>query len=120
MIFRRKKGAIGIYQALHPLVSYSKFLAEADVRAGDVEVAQAVQSTLQRYEELQDIIAILGMDELSYEDKLITSRARKIRNFLSQSFFVGESFTGMKGQFVPIKDTVRSFKAILDGEVDHI
>ena len=88
--------------------------------AEHVEVAQAVQSTLQRYEELQDIIAILGMDELSDEDKLITSRARKIRNFLSQPFFVGESFTGMKGQFVPIKDTVRSFKAILDGEVDHI
>ena len=119
-VLSRQIAALGIYPAVDPLESNSNLLAEEYVGAEHVEVAQAVQSTLQRYEELQDIIAILGMDELSDEDKLITSRARKIRNFLSQPFFVGESFTGMKGQFVPIKDTVRSFKAILDGEVDHI
>ena len=119
-VLSRQIAALGIYPAVDPLESNSNLLAEEYVGAEHVEVAQAVQSTLQRYQELQDIIAILGMDELSDEDKLITSRARKIRNFLSQPFFVGESFTGMKGQFVPIKDTVRSFKAILDGEVDHI
>ena len=119
-VLSRQIAALGIYPAVDPLESNSNLLAEEYVGAEHVEVAQAVQSTLQRYQELQDIIAILGMDELSDEDKLVTSRARKIRNFLSQPFFVGESFTGMKGQFVPIKDTVRSFKAILDGEVDHI
>ena len=119
-VLSRQIAALGIYPAVDPLESNSNLLAEEYVGAEHVEVAQAVQSTLQRYQELQDIIAILGMDELSDEDKLVTSRARKIRNFLSQPFFVGESFTGMKGQFVPIEDTVRSFKAILDGEVDHI
>ncbi|MEY8292388.1 F0F1 ATP synthase subunit beta [Carnobacteriaceae bacterium 52-44] len=119
-VLSRQIAALGIYPAVDPLESNSNLLSEEYVGAEHVEVAQAVQSTLQRYQELQDIIAILGMDELSDEDKMITSRARKIRNFLSQPFFVGESFTGMKGQFVPIKDTIRSFKAILDGEVDHV
>lgn len=119
-VLSRQIAALGIYPAVDPLESNSNLLAEEYVGAEHVEVAQAVQSTLQRYQELQDIIAILGMDELSDEDKLVTSRARKIRNFLSQPFTVGESFTGMKGTFVRIEDTVRSFKAILDGEVDHI
>ena len=109
-VLSRQIAALGIYPAVDPLESNSNLLAEEYAGAEHVEVAQAVQSTLQRYEELQDIIAILGMDELSDEDKLITSRARKIRNFLSQPFFVGESFTGMKGQFVPIKDTVEVSK----------
>ena len=119
-VLSRQIAALGIYPAVDPLESNSNLLAEEYVGAEHVEVAQAVQSTLQRYNELQDIIAILGMDELSEEDRLVTSRARKIRNFLSQPFTVGESFTGMKGTFVRIEDTVRSFKAILDGEVDHI
>lgn len=119
-VLSRQIAALGIYPAVDPLESNSNLLAEEYVGAEHVEVAQAVQSTLQRYNELQDIIAILGMDELSDEDRLVTSRARKIRNFLSQPFTVGESFTGMKGTFVRIEDTVRSFKAILDGEVDHI
>ncbi|NLL74502.1 MAG: F0F1 ATP synthase subunit beta, partial [Erysipelothrix sp.] len=78
------------------------------------------QNILQKYKDLQDIIAILGMDELSDEDKIAVSRARRVRNFLSQPFFVGETFLGIPGAYVPIKDTIRSFKMILDGEVDHL
>jgi F-type H+-transporting ATPase subunit beta len=83
-------------------------------------VARQVQSTLQRYKDLQDIIAILGMDELSEEDKLIVSRARKIQKFLSQPFHVAEVFTGISGKFVQLEDTVKSFKAVVDGEYDHL
>ncbi|HQB19562.1 MAG TPA: F0F1 ATP synthase subunit beta, partial [Bacteroidales bacterium] len=83
------------------------------------KTAQKVKETLQRYNELQDIIAILGMDELSEEDKLIVHRARRIQRFLSQPFFVAEQFTGLKGVFVPIEDTIKGFNMILDGEVDH-
>jgi F-type H+-transporting ATPase subunit beta len=84
------------------------------------ETARAVQETLQKYKSLQDIIAILGMDELSEEDKLTVSRARKIQRFLSQPFHVAEVFTGIPGKFVPIEDTVRSFKAVVNGEYDHL
>lgn len=119
-VLSRQIAALGIYPAVDPLESSSTLLSEEYVGEEHVEVAQTVQMVLQRYEELQDIIAILGMDELSEQDRLIVSRARRIRNFLSQPFHVGEGFTGMKGKFVSVKDTIRSFKAILDGEVDHI
>jgi F-type H+-transporting ATPase subunit beta len=84
------------------------------------DTARAVQGTLQRYKELKDIIAILGMDELSEQDKLIVSRARKIQKFLSQPFFVAEVFTGSAGKYVPLKETIKSFKAIVDGEYDDL
>lgn len=119
-VLSRDIAALGIYPAVDPLESNSGLLAAEYVGEEHVQVAQRVQSILQRYDELQDIIAILGMEELSEEDRLTANRARKIRNFLSQPFFVGESFTGRPGVFVEVKDTIRSFKAILDGEVDHI
>ena len=110
----------GIYPAVDPLDSTSRVLDPAIVGEEHYEVARRVQSILQRYKELQDIIAILGMDELSEEDKLIVSRARKIQKFLSQPFFVGEVFTGTPGQYVPVKETVRSFKEILEGKHDEL
>lgn len=119
-VLSRDVAALGLYPAVDPLASTSNFLNEDQVGAEHVEVAGRVQSILQRYRELQDIIAILGMDELSEEDKQIVSRARKVRNFMSQPFHVAEQFTGMPGAYVPIKETIRSFKAILDGEVDDI
>lgn len=119
-VLSRDIAALGIYPAVDPLESNSSLLSEEYVGQEHIDVALAVQQTLQRYDQLQDIIAILGMDELSEEDRLTASRARKIRNFLSQPFFVGESFTGRPGIFVKREDTIRSFKAILDGEVDHI
>jgi F-type H+-transporting ATPase subunit beta len=119
-VLSRDIAALGIYPAIDPLESNSSLLSAEYVGEEHVEVAQAVQAILQRYEELQDIIAILGMDELSEEDRLTANRARKIRNFLSQPFHVAESFTGNKGVSVPVEDTIRSFKTILDGEVDHI
>lgn len=119
-VLSRDIAALGIYPAVDPLESNSGLLAAEYVGEEHVQVAQGVQSILQRYDELQDIIAILGMEELSEEDRLTANRARKIRNFLSQPFFVGESFTGRQGVFVEVEDTIRSFKAILDGEVDHI
>ncbi len=119
-VLSRDIAALGIYPAVDPLESNSGLLAAEYVGEEHVQVAQGVQAILQRYDELQDIIAILGMEELSEEDRLTANRARKIRNFLSQPFFVGESFTGRPGVFVEVEDTIRSFKAILDGEVDHI
>ena len=119
-VLSRQIASLGIYPAVDPLESSSSLLSEEYLSKEHVEVAQNVQTTLQRYEELQDIIAILGMDELSDDDQLLVGRARRIRNFLSQPFSVAEGFTGMEGKFVPVEDTVRSFKAILDGEVDHI
>ena len=119
-VLSRDIAALGIYPAVDPLESNSGLLAAEYVGEEHVQVAQGVQAILQRYDELQDIIAILGMEELSEEDRLTANRARKIRNFLSQPFFVGESFTGREGVFVEVEDTIRSFKAILDGEVDHI
>ena len=110
----------GIYPAVDPLESTSRVLDPQVVGEEHYQVARGVQAILQRYKELQDIIAILGMDELSEEDKLTVSRARKIQKFLSQPFFVGEVFTGIPGQYVPIKETVRSFKEILEGKHDDL
>ncbi len=111
---------LGIYPAVDPLDSTSRVLTPRIVGQEHYEVARAVQEILQKYKSLQDIIAILGMDELSEEDKLTVSRARKIQRFLSQPFHVAEVFTGIPGKFVPIEDTVRSFKAIVAGEYDHL
>jgi F-type H+-transporting ATPase subunit beta len=116
----RSIAELGIYPAVDPLSSSSTILTPAIVGQEHYDTAKRVKGILQRYKELQDIIAILGMDELSEDDKLIVYRARKIQKFLSQPFFVAETFTGMKGQFVEISDTVRSFKAILDGECDNM
>lgn len=110
----------GIYPAVHPLASTSRALEPSIVGQEHYEVARDVQSTLQKYRELQDIIAILGMDELSDEDKQTVERARRIQFFLSQNFHVAEQFTGQKGSYVPVKTTVANFKDILDGKYDHI
>jgi F-type H+-transporting ATPase subunit beta len=111
---------LGIYPAVDPLDSTSRVLTSAVVGQEHYETARAVQETLQRYKSLQDIIAILGMDELSEEDKLTVSRARKIQRFLSQPFHVAEVFTSIPGTFVQVDDTVRSFKAVVNGEYDHL
>ena len=111
---------LGIYPAVDPLDSTSRVLTPAVVGQVHYETARAVQEVLQRYKSLQDIIAILGMDELSEEDKLTVQRARKIQRFLSQPFHVAEVFTGISGKFVQVEDTVRSFKAVVDGEYDHL
>lgn len=111
---------LGIYPAIDPLVSTSRILEPAIVGYEHYSVAREVQSILQRYKELQDIIAILGMDELSENDKLIVNRARKVQRFLSQPFFVGEKFTAIPGKYVPISETVRGFKEILDGKHDRL
>src|SRR3954447_5724439 len=111
---------IGIYPAVDPLDSTSRILDPQIVGAEHYEPARAVQETLQRYKSLQDIIAILGMDELSEEDKVTVSRARKLQRFLSQPFHVAEVFTGIPGKFVQLEDTIRSFKAVVDGEYDHL
>src|SRR6187200_3062708 len=111
---------LGIYPAVDPLDSASRVLTAAVVGQEHYEVAGAVQETLQKYKSLQDIIAILGMDELSEEDKLVVRRARKIQRFLSQPFHVAEVFTNIPGKFVQVEDTVRSFKAVVDGEYDHL
>ncbi|WP_174296904.1 F0F1 ATP synthase subunit beta [Sphingomonas bacterium] len=111
---------LGIYPAVDPLDSTSRVLEPRVVGQEHYDTARAVQSILQRYKSLQDIIAILGMDELSEEDKLTVSRARKIQKFLSQPFFVAQVFTGIEGKFVQIEDTVRSFKAVVAGEYDHL
>lgn len=116
----REIASVGIYPAVDPLDSSSRILTKEIVGVEHYEVARAVQSILQRYKELQDIIAILGMDELSDEDKLTVARARKIQNFLSQPFHVAEQFTGMQGKYVPIKETIRGFKEILDGKHDNL
>ena len=116
----RKLASMGLFPAVDPLASTSRALSPEIVGEEHYNVARGVQQVLQRYKELQDIIAILGMDELSDEDKLTVSRARKIQNFLSQPFFVGEVFTGIPGKYVSVKDTVRSFKGILDGAYDEI
>ena len=116
----RDIAALGIYPAVNPLTSSSRILDASIVGAAHYETARDVQSLLQRYRELQDIIAILGMDELSEDDKLVVSRARKVQRFLSQPFFVAEQFTGSPGAYVDIKETVRGFREILDGKHDEV
>lgn len=116
----RRIAELGIYPAVDPLASTSRILDPWIIGEEHYEVARRVQKILQRYKDLQDIIAILGIDELSEEDKLTVMRARKIQKFLSQPFFVAESFTGKKGKAVKLKDTIRGFKMIIDGEMDDI
>ncbi|MBS4218912.1 F0F1 ATP synthase subunit beta [Bacillus sp. FJAT-49711] len=116
----RKLSEMGIYPAVDPLASTSRALSPEIVGEEHYEIARSVQQTLQRYRELQDIIAILGMDELSDEDKLVVARARRIQFFLSQNFHVAEQFTGQPGSYVPVADTVKGFKDILEGKYDHL
>ena len=116
----RQIASLGIYPAVDPLASSSSILAPEVVGERHYEVARRVQEVLQRYKELQDIIAILGLDELSDEDRIIVDRARKVQRFLSQPFFVGEVFTGLKGIHVPTETTVDSFEALVDGELDDL
>jgi F-type H+-transporting ATPase subunit beta len=118
-VLSRKIVEQGIYPAVDPLESTSRILEPDVVGEEHYAVARGVQEILQKYKELQDIIAILGMEELSDEDKLTVYRARKVQRFLSQPFSVAENFTGVKGQFVPVNETVKGFKAILDGEMDQ-
>ena len=116
----RDIAALGIYPAVDPLSSTSNILAPEIVGQRHYDCARRVQEVLQRYKELQDIIAILGLDELSEEDRVIVARARKIQRFLSQPFFVGETFTGLKGIYVPVAETIESFEKLVDGELDDI
>jgi len=120
VVLSRNIAELGIYPAVDPLDSTSRQLDPLIVGQEHYEVARGVQGVLQRYKELKDIIAILGMDELSEEDKLSVARARKIQRFLSQPFFVAEVFTGAPGKYVPLKDTISGFKAILDGGYDSL
>jgi ATP synthase, F1 beta subunit len=120
LVLSRQVAELGIYPAVDPLDSTSRQLDPLVVGQEHYDTARAVQGTLQRYKELRDIIAILGMDELSEEDKLSVSRARKIQRFLSQPFFVAEVFTGAPGKYVGLKDTIRGFKGIVEGEFDHL
>jgi F-type H+-transporting ATPase subunit beta len=120
VVLSRQVAELGIYPAVDPLDSTSRILDPRVVGEDHYQVARQVQLTLQRYKDLQDIIAILGMDELSEEDKLIVSRARKIQRFLSQPFHVAEEFTGAAGRYVKVEDTVASFKEIVEGKLDHI
>ncbi|MHB8512362.1 MAG: F0F1 ATP synthase subunit beta [Actinomycetota bacterium] len=119
-VLSRQIAELGIYPAVDPLDSTSRILDARYVGADHYDTARAVQQTLQRYRDLQDIIAILGIDELSEEDKLIVGRARKIQKFLSQPFFVAEQFTGIAGKYVPIAETIEAFKALTGGTLDHI
>ncbi|OZA28217.1 MAG: F0F1 ATP synthase subunit beta [Hydrogenophilales bacterium 17-64-11] len=120
LVLSRQIAELGIYPAVDPLDSTSRILDPQVVGEEHYNVARAVQGTLQKYKELRDIIAILGMDELSPEDKLAVARARKIQRFLSQPFFVAEVFTGAPGKYVTLKETIAGFKAIVDGEYDHL
>ncbi|MDF2690335.1 MAG: atpD [Gammaproteobacteria bacterium] len=120
IVLSRQIAELGIYPAVDPLDSTSRQLDPLVVGQEHYDVARAVQRILQRYKELKDIIAILGMDELSEEDKMIVARARKIQRFLSQPFFVAEVFTGNPGKYVPLKETIRGFKGIVSGEYDHL
>ena len=120
VVLSRDIASLGIYPAVDPLDSTSRQLDPMVLGQEHYDVARGVQSTLQKYKELRDIIAILGMDELSDEDKLTVMRARKIQRFLSQPFHVAEVFTGSPGKYVPLRDTVAGFKAILSGEYDHL
>ncbi|MEE4218545.1 MAG: F0F1 ATP synthase subunit beta [Xanthomonadales bacterium] len=120
LVLSRAIAEQGIYPAVDPLDSTSRLLDPNIIGAEHYDVARGVQSVLQRYKELKDIIAILGMDELSEEDKAVVARARKVARFLSQPFFVAETFTGAAGKYVSLKDTIRGFKGIIEGEYDHL
>jgi F-type H+-transporting ATPase subunit beta len=119
-VLNRKIAEKGIYPAVDPLDSTSRLLDPQIIGDEHYAVARGVQQTLQKYKDLQDIIAILGMDELSEEDKSVVERARKIEKFLSQPFFVAEVFTGSPGKYVSLEDTIKGFKGILEGEYDHL
>lgn len=119
-VLSRSIASLGIYPAVDPLDSTSRILSPDVVGIEHYEIAKRVQEILQRYKELQDIIAIMGMEELSEEDKLTVSRARKIQRFLSQPFTVAEQFTGMEGRYVPVKETLRGFREILEGKHDDL
>jgi len=119
-VLSRQIVELGIYPAIDPLDSTSRLVDPRYIGEEHYSVATRVQETLQRYKDLQDIIAILGMDELSEDDKVVVSRARKVQKFFSQPFFVAEEFTGAKGRYVPLKDTIRGFKGLVDGEYDDI
>jgi F-type H+-transporting ATPase subunit beta len=116
----RRIASLGIYPAVDPLASTSTILTPGVVGERHYAVARRVQEVLQRYKELQDIIAILGLDELSEDDRVTVSRARKVERFLSQPFFVGEVFTGLKGIYVPVEETVESFEKLVSGEMDEV
>jgi F-type H+-transporting ATPase subunit beta len=120
VVLSRGLSELGIYPAVDPLDSSSTILDPNIVGKEHYEVAREVQEVLQRYKDLQDIIAILGMEELSDEDKVTVARARKIQRFLSQPFFVAEQFTGAPGKYVKLEDTIKGFKMILDGKLDNI
>jgi F-type H+-transporting ATPase subunit beta len=120
LVLSRSIAEQGIYPAVDPLDSTSRLLDPNLIGAEHYDVARSVQGVLQRYKELKDIIAILGMDELSEEDKDTVARARKVQRFLSQPFFVAETFTGAPGKYVSLKDTIRAFKGIVEGEYDHL
>jgi F-type H+-transporting ATPase subunit beta len=120
VVLSRQVAELGIYPAVDPLDSTSRQLDPLVIGNEHYDVARNVQNMLQKYKELKDIIAILGMDELSEEDKLVVARARKIQRFLSQPFFVAEVFTGSQGKYVSLKETIKGFKAIADGEYDHL
>ena len=119
-VLSRQIAELGIYPAVDPLESTSRILDPRIVGEEHYRIARAVQQTLQRYKDLRDIIAILGMDELSDEDKTVVNRARKIQRFLSQPFFVAEPFTGRPGKYVKRQETVKAFKMIIDGRLDHV
>ena len=116
----RQIAELGLYPAVDPLASTSRILDPRILGEEHYNVARSVKQVLQRYKDLQDIIAILGIDELSEEDKLTVTRARKIQRFLSQPFFVGEQFTGLKGKYVTVADTIRGFKEIVEGKHDAL
>ena len=119
-VLSRQLTELGIYPAVDPLASTSRILDPQIVGQEHYDVARAVQRTLQRYKDLQDIIAILGMDELSEDDKVIVNRARRIERFLSQPFFVAETFTATPGKYVKLEDTIKSFQRVVDGEFDEL
>jgi F-type H+-transporting ATPase subunit beta len=119
-VLSRRISDLGIYPAVDPLDSTSRILDPHVVGEEHYNLARSVQKILQRYKDLQDIIAILGLDELSEEDKITVTRARKIQKFFSQPFFVAEPFTGQPGKYVKLEDTIRSFRQVVDGKCDHI
>jgi F-type H+-transporting ATPase subunit beta len=119
-VLSRDIASLGIFPAVDPLDSTSRILDPQVIGEEHYTVARRVQEVLQRYKELQDIIAILGLDELSEEDRLTVNRARKVQRFLSQPFFVAEVFTGLKGEYVPVSETVESFEALVNGDLDEV